>query len=84
MNIEMISSAFCIYMYIIYRLLYFAYAKIQFSHDMQHLSIFQPTVVYVDEEDLENVFRMALILVAVLLSVLCIAICIVFYLSRQK
>ena len=44
----------------------------------------QPTVVYVDEEDLENVFRMALILVAVLLSVLCIAICIVFYLSRQK
>ena len=38
-------------------------------------SVFHPTLVNIDDNDLENVFKIALLLVAVLLNVLYISIC---------
>ncbi|WAQ95751.1 CAD23-like protein [Mya arenaria] len=42
------------------------------------------TTSEVEEKSLENTFKMALILVTVILALLCVAICIIFYISRRQ
>lgn len=56
-----------------------------YIHVMTYKNVMlQPSTKAEEEESLENVFKMSLILVTIILSLLCVAISIVFYISRQQ
>ncbi|XP_060559817.1 cadherin-23-like isoform X2 [Ruditapes philippinarum] len=61
----------------------FAEALLGVRYDYKVLEIV-PTVTASEEESLENTYKMALILVTIALTLLCVGLCIVFYISRQQ
>ncbi|XP_053392678.1 cadherin-23-like isoform X2 [Mercenaria mercenaria] len=61
----------------------FAEALLGLRYDYKVLEIV-PTTTAKEEQSLEDTFKMALILVTIGLTLLCVGLCIVFYISRQQ
>ncbi|KAL4239415.1 hypothetical protein ACF0H5_000230 [Mactra antiquata] len=61
----------------------YAEALLTLRYDYKVLEIV-PTTVASQEQNLEDVFKMALILVTIFLTLLCVALCIIFYISIQQ